>query len=349
MSRNFRVLVSRDFLRPDGSLGTDMGLGLLEGEPRIAWEFLREKTGELRADQLRDFDALLLLGGRLTAASLRDVRRLSVVARFGVGYDNVDVEACTREGVALTITPDGVRRPVASAAVAFLLALSHRLLIKDRLTRAGRWADKLDFMGTGLIGQTLGVIGLGNIGREVLRLIEPFEMRHLAHDPYVTQEDVQDIRVELVDLERLLRDADFVCISCALTSETRQLISADRLSLMKPTAYLVNVARGPVVDQRALTKHLREGRIQGAALDVFETEPVDPGDPLLELENVIVAPHALSWTDECFREIGKSACRSILDVAAGRVPQHVVNKDVLDAPAFREKLRAHALEAEGAA
>jgi D-3-phosphoglycerate dehydrogenase len=339
----FRVGVTRDFLRPDGSLGFgDVGLGLFDGVDSLTWEFLAENASELRPDQVRGYDALLVLAPRITAATLNGADRLTVVARFGVGYDSVDVNACTRRGVLLTITPEGVRRPVALGVLTLVLALAHKLLIKDRLTRAGRWAEKLDHTGTDVTGRTLGVVGLGNIGKEVFALMNPLGMRYLAHDPYADADSARGAGAELVSLETLLRQADFVCLCCALTKETHHLINGPRLALMKPTAYLINVARGPVVDQEALTEALVHRRIAGAGLDVFEREPIDPADPLLTLDNVIVAPHALSWTDGCFRGIGHSACRSILDVAAGRVPKDVVNQAVLGEARLREKLERYA-------
>lgn len=344
MDRPFRVGLTRDFLKPDGTLGFgDIGLDLLDRAPGVEWEFLPEDTRELTPAQVAPYDALLVLGPRVTAATLEGAERLAVVARFGVGYDNVDVDACTRNGVLLTITPDGVRRPVAVATLTFLLALSHRLLQKDALTRAGRWGEKLGYMGMGVTGRTLGVIGHGNIGREVFRLAAPLGMRHLAFDPHVSPENAEP-GVTLVDLETLLRESDFVAVCCALTPETHHLINDDRLALMKPTAYLINVARGPIVDQQALTQALREEKIQGAALDVFETEPVAPDDPILTLDNVIVAPHAVCWTDECFLGNGTSACESILEVAAGRVPRYVVNRDAAEHPAFHAKLRQFGAE-----
>ena len=163
--------------------------------------------------------------------------------------------------------------------MALLLALSHKLLIKDRLTREGRWSEKLHHMGMGLTGRTLGVIGLGNIGRELCDLARPFGMRLVAFDPHVEPDVAVRAGVELMSLEDLLRESDFVCVCCALTPETRHLIDAERIALMKPTAYLINVARGPIIDQAALTEALRTGAIQGAGLDVFETEPVDPTGP----------------------------------------------------------------------
>jgi phosphoglycerate dehydrogenase-like enzyme len=335
----FRVGLTRDFLNPDGTPAFgDIGLALLDAAPGVEWEYLAENTRELRADQIRDFDALAVLAPRVTAATLEGAERLALIARYGVGYDSVDVAACTRHGVLLTITPDGVRRPMATVVLTYLLALSHRLLEQDRLTRAGGWARKLEVMGTGLTGKTLGLIGLGNIGREVVRLATPLELRFVAHDPYVEPAEAAALGVDLVDLEMLLRTADFVVILCALTPATRHLLNAERLALMKPTARLISVARGPIVDQAALTEALRERRIAGAGLDVFDPEPVDPNDPILELDNVIVSPHALCWTDEWAYLSGQSACRAILDVAAGRVPNHVVNRDAIESPLVQAKL-----------
>jgi len=339
MSESFRVGLTRDFLRPDGTLGFgDIGLDVLKTRPNVAYEFLAEDTPELTPAQIRDYDALLVLAPRITATTLQGAERLALVARFGVGYDSVDVDACTKNGVILTITPDGVRRPVAVSVVAYVLALSLKLTIKDRLVRDGRWGDKLNYMGTGVTGRTLGVIGMGNIGREILALARPLGMRHLATDPYLSSEQARSIGVELVDLETLLRQSDFISINCALTPETHHLINAPRLALMKPTAYLINTARGPIVDQRALTDALRAGRIQGAALDVFEREPIDAADPLLELENVILGPHGICWTDECFHGNGVSACESILAVASGQIPHYVVNRAATEHPLFLRKL-----------
>jgi phosphoglycerate dehydrogenase-like enzyme len=339
MSRTVRVGISRDFLTPTGDVGWgEIGLGMLDAAPGVAWEFLAEKTSELAVEQIRDYDALGVLGPRITERTLAGADRLAVVARFGVGYDTIDIDACTRHGVAVTNTPDGVRRPMASATLTFILALSHRLIDKDRLTRAGRWAEKLDYMGYGLTGKTVGLIGLGNIGRDVARLLAPFEVRRIACDPFVPTEQALALGVELVDLETLLREADFVVTLCNLTTETYHLLNAERIGLMKPTAFLVSMARGPIVDQGALTAALRERCIRGAALDVFEQEPVDPADPILGLDNVILAPHALCWTDEMALGVGRSVMESILAVARGEPPRFVVNRDVLDSPLFQAKL-----------
>jgi phosphoglycerate dehydrogenase-like enzyme len=343
---SFRVGITRDFLNREGRLGfgdIDIGLGLLD-EAGIAHEFLAEDAAELRPDQVAGYDGLLVLAPRITRATLEGADRLAVVARFGVGYDSVDVAACTGRGIAVTITPDGVRRPVAVAALTFLLALAHRLPDKDRLTRERRWDEKLAYMGTGTTGRTLGVIGLGNIGRELCRVVAPLDMRLLAHDPYVPAEVAAPLGVELVELEALLTQADFVTVCCTLTPETRHLIDARRLSLMKPSAFLINVARGPIVDTAALADALRRHRIRGAGIDVFEVEPPPPDDELLGLDNVILSPHAMCWTDECFTGNGTSACRSMVAVARGDAPRDLVDRAVLDSPAFRSKLETYRRE-----
>ena len=344
----FHVGLTRDFLMPDGTLAFgDIGLDLLEQARGVKHEFLAENTKELTASQVRDFDALLVLAPRVTAATLDGADRLTVLARFGVGYDTVDVDACTRNAVLLTITPDGVRRPVATSVIAYLLALSHKMFAKDRLTRDGRWAEKLAHMGVGLTGRVLGIVGFGNIGREVAKLATPLDLRIITADPYVSREQAAAAGADLVDLDTLMRTADFVSVNCALTAETRHLIDGRRLGLMRRTAFLINTARGPVVDEPALTAALRERRIAGAALDVFEQEPPDPANPLFTLDNVLLAPHAICWTDECFLNNGRSACQSILDVAAGRLPRHIVNRAVVDAPRLRQKLRRYGERREG--
>jgi D-3-phosphoglycerate dehydrogenase len=263
-----------------------------------------------------------------------------VVARFGVGYDTVDVEACTRAGIALVITPDGVRRPVAVSIVTLMLALTGKLMIKDRLTRQGAagFAKRSEHMGVGLVGRTIGSLGIGNIGAELFRLLKPFDMRFIAHDPFADKAVAAELGIELVGLDDVFRRADIVSVSCPLTPETHHLVNAERLALMKPTAYLINTARGPIVDQKALTAVLQARRIAGAGLDVLEQEPPDADDPILKLDNVILSPHALCWTDQCFAGNGAADVAAVLEVQKGRTPRGVVNRAVLDTPVWRGRL-----------
>jgi D-3-phosphoglycerate dehydrogenase len=320
----------------------DIGLAGLDHSGSIAYEFFPEHFPEVTAEQIAGCDALISLAPRITAKTL-DLAdsRLSIIARFGVGYDMVDVQALTDHDVILTITPDGVRRPMASGIVSFILALSLNLRAKDRLIREERWKDRLNVKSMGLTGRVLGSVGLGNIGQEVFRLIKPFDMVHLGTDPYVKPEVAAELGVRMVDMETLLRESDFLCINCPLTPATRGLIGEREISLMKPSAYLINTSRGPIVNQGALYRALKEKQIRGAALDVFEIEPLRPGDPMLKLDNVILTPHSLCWTDECFFKMGQSAIESVLTVLKGEIPRHVVNPEVLGQAGTLKKLEAN--------
>jgi phosphoglycerate dehydrogenase-like enzyme len=224
--------------------------------------------------------------------------------------------------------------------MSFILALAHRLFTKDQLTRAGRWREKGDYLGYGLMGKTLGVIGVGNIGKEIFRLAKPWNMVHLGCDPNVPQSAVGDLGVKMVDLDTLLKTADYISVNTLLSEETRGLIGAREFGLMKPTAFFVNTARGPVVDETALIETLKAKRIAGAAIDVFETEPIGAEHPLNQLDNVILAPHAVCHTDECMRLLGEGAFGAAMDVANGRKPRYVVNAEALKHPDWSGKLHA---------
>ncbi len=340
MAGKFRVALSGDFRKPDGSpVFPDFDVEPLRNAPGVEMAYL-EAQNPLRAAQLEDFDALILLAHRFAPESVPKSGRLAVVARFGVGYDTVDVPACTVAGIALVITPDGVRRPVAVSIITFILALTGKLMEKDRLARQGPpgFAARGEHMGVGLVGKTLGSIGAGNIGAEMFRLAKPFDMKFIAHDPYADPKLVAELGIELVGLDDVFARADIVTVNCPLTEQTRHLVNAKRLGLMKKTAYFINTARGPIADQEALTEALRERRIAGAGLDVFEQEPTDPADPLLKLDNVIVAPHALCWTDQCFAGNGAADVKAVLDIQHGLVPRGVVNREVLDSPRFKARL-----------
>ena len=344
MDARFRVALSGDFRKDDGTpTYPDFDLKPLFDAPGVEVEFLAN-ANPLPAEQLEDFDALIVLLHRVTPQSLPKSGRLAIVARFGVGYDTVDVAACTSSDVALAITPDGVRRPVAVAILTFILALTGKLMIKDRLTRAGPagFAARSGHMGVGLVGKTLGSLGIGNIGAEMFRLARPFDMKFIAHDPYSDPKVAAELGIELVGLEDLFARADILTVNCPLSDATHHIVNAARLALMKPTAYLINTARGPIVDQKALTEVVANRRIAGAALDVFEVEPTDPDDPLFALDNVIVTPHALCWTDQCFAGIGAADVRAVLDIQRGIVPRGVVNRTVLDSPGFKAKLEGYA-------
>lgn len=345
----FRIAFSADFRDEKQQLiFPDIGLSLLDAEPGVSYEFLSPYRPEHVPEQLGGYDVLITGKPLVTAASLRGVDRLCAVGRCGVGYDNVDLEACTAQDVAVYITPAGVQRPVAESIVLFVLALSHNLVWKDHLVRQGRWTESTRRLGREPRGRTVGTIGIGNIASEAVRLLRNFDVaRFLAFDPYASAEHAAAAGVELVPLDTLLRLSDYVLVNCPLTPETRRLIGERELRLMKPEAVLINTARGPIVDEPALISALQSGRLRAAALDVFEKEPLDPDSPLLRLDNVILTSHSVCWTEEGFRDMGRIDCEGALAVSRGEPPLNVVNPEVLERPGFRRKLERYQQAGKG--
>ncbi len=334
MSRRFKVGITRDILdsRGEPAFGR-AALKILDDAPNIDWEYLPQKLAQLGPEHAAAYDAIYVNTPRVPAAAVAGADcRVRVIARHGVGYDSVDVAAMTAAGVLVTNTPAAMPRPVATIALTFILALAGRLFLKDRLTRSGRWNERMDSMGMGLSGRTLGVIGAGGIGRELLRMAAAFDLQLLAADPFANSVELGYIGARKVDLDTLLTQSDFVVVTCLLNESTRHLVGAPQFERMKRSAYLINVARGPIVDEPALIEALKSGRIAGAATDVFEQEPVDPANPLLAMDNVIVTPHSLCWTDECFHNMASIGLKSIVDALAGRRPEYVVTREVLAHP-----------------
>ena len=337
----FRVALTADFYDEAGEPRyKDFGLDTFDGHSHVVVSKFAEHHGEIKPEQWAGCNAVLVLTPRVTAASLSNSEELLAISRFGVGYDSVDVAACTLNNVLLTITPGAVNRPVAEATIGWMLALSHRILAKDRLVRTGRWNDRSQYMGCELRDRTLGVIGLGGIGRNLVSLLQGFGMRQpIAFDPIASPEVFAESGVRQVSLHELMQEADFVSLHCPLNDQTKGLIGASELKLMKPGAYLLNLARGGIVDEDSLYEVLSTGRIAGAALDCFAEEPVIKPHRFGELENVLLAPHCIAWTDELFRDIGRSACQSLLALSNGQRPVGVVNPAVLEKPEFQEKGR----------
>ena len=335
--RVFRVGITRDIRRSDGLLSFAPVVSRLEllDVPGVACDFLPEDRRPLTPDLLQGLDGLYHFSSQVTAASLDGVDRLVLLARHGVGLDFVDLAACTERAIAVTITPDGVTRPMASAAATLVLALAHRLPERDRALHRGDWGDgRFAPIGTALTGRTLGLVGYGRIGRELVRLLASWRPRVAV----TTRHALDEGGVEWLPLDDLLATADIVVVACPLTEDTRGLIDARRLGLMKPGALLVNIARGGIVDQAALVTALREGHLAGAGVDVVDPEPLPADDPLLSLPNVIGAPHSLGYTDELVRGCVEYACEALLTVARGEVPGNVANPAVLEDARFKEKL-----------
>jgi D-3-phosphoglycerate dehydrogenase len=333
----YRVAVTKGYAEEDGStIFGDIGLSRLT-EAGLEWKVLPQKVGLLAAQELEGFDAALVLGAeRVTEESLPAGGRLRHIARFGAGFDAVDVEACTRRGVLLTNCPDAVRRPVADSAIALLFALAHNLVVKDRLVREGRWDERANWRGSGLDGATVGIVGLGGIGLETARLVRALGIRTVAYNRSDRRREADALGVEVLALDSVLAQSDYLIITVAANAGTRRLIGERELSLMKPTSRLINLARGSVVDEEALIRRLSDGRLAGAGLDVFEREPLDVKSPLAAMDNVILAPHSLCWTDSFTAAVSGSVMESLIDASQGVTPRNAVNPEAWAAHRARQ-------------
>jgi phosphoglycerate dehydrogenase-like enzyme len=337
--RRFIVTLTADFYDSSGACKyQDIGLSMLAEHPHIGHRVFKEHRKQIGADQIGDAQGVIVLTPAVTAESVSKADNLLVIARFGVGYDSVDVKACTAANVLVTITTGAVDRPVAEATIGWMIALSHNVHTKDRLVRTGQWDERSKYMGRELRDRTLGVIGLGGIARKTIELLRGFGMKQpLAFDPFTNDEMATTAGARLVSLEDLLRQSDFVSIHCPLTEKTRGLLGERELALMKPEAYLLNTARGGIVDEDALHEALKNQRIAGAALDCFAQEPVTSPSRFAGLDNVLLAPHSIAWTDELFRDIGRAACQVMLDLSLGKQPHGVLNPELFDRPSFEAK------------
>jgi phosphoglycerate dehydrogenase-like enzyme len=352
--RTFRVALTGDFLDGSGALAYgDAGVPLLAACAWVRTHFLRDQAPrpddpgywqrfyslEARPEHLDGIDGLIVLRPWVKAAAFAGgAGDLVVIGRSGAGYDKIDLAACTAHDVAVFNAPLALNHSTASSALLFLLALAKRLRPQERVARSGRWQEQAAVMGDELQGRTLGIIGLGHSGRELVRLVAPFAMRVLAHSPHADPGEAAALGVRLTSLGELLRQADFVSLHCSLTERTRRLLGGAEFALMKPTGYVVNVARGELIDQGALVDALAGGRIAGAGLDVFETEPLPADDPLTRLDNVLLTPHWSASTSDVWRATGRAMAEGMLRAAVGQVPDDVVNREVLDRPGFRAKL-----------
>jgi D-3-phosphoglycerate dehydrogenase len=273
---------------------------------------------------------------RVSREVMSALEGLQVVVRTGVGYDVIDVPAATELGVIVVNIPDIWVREVANHALALLLAWNRKLLDLDRQVRAGVWAGGIPGERTGALhGETVGIVGLGNIGSAFARRAAALEMKVIASDPYVAPGHFAALGVERVSLESLAERSDYVSVHTLLNAETRHLIGEKFFSRMKPTAILINTSRGPVVDEGALARALRDKRLAGAALDVWEEEPVAPDNPLLKLDNVIATPHAAYFSTAAVAAVPRRCGEEIARVLTGQRPLNVVNPEVYGPGAVR--------------
>jgi len=280
----------------------------------------------------KDADILVFAGAQITRKVLESLPKLQAVIFSSVGYDSVDTDAATDNGVIVVNNPafQWCVEEVSNQAIVLLLACAKKLVFLNNGTKQGRWAECKQAQApmVSIHGQTLGIIGCGSIGRMTARKAQCFSLKVLGSDPYVDKSLAKESGITLVSLPELLKESDFISVNCLLNKETRHLMGEKEFKQMKPTAYFINTARGAVVDEPALIKALQEKWIAGAGLDVFEKEPIDSDNPLLKMDNVVVMPHSASYSDVAFSLPAKIVLQEAARVLSGQWPKNVVNKAV---------------------
>ncbi len=310
----------------------DGGLQMLRDYGGLEIREMREHVSEI-FDELPDTDAIIVRMTKITREVVASAPNLRIVARHGVGYEAVDVDALTDHGVPLTITGDVNSVAVAEHTLALMLVLAKQVVTYDRAVRNNNFAIRDGFDSTELSGKVVLLVGFGRIGRASAQRAAAFGMRVVVADPFVTKEQVEAEGYSYTtDFRGVLPDADYVCIHVPKTPDTTNLISKDELKAMKPSAHLLNVSRGGIVDEEALYMALKEGWIRGAGLDVFDPEPPKPENPLLKLDNIVVSPHCGAFTEECAQRMAEACAQSVLDAMEGKYDRAlVINKEALPA------------------
>ncbi len=300
------------------------------------WDKFKEPPYGVLLDKARGVDALFtLLTDKIDCNLLSSAPRLRIVAQMAVGFDNIDVKCASELGVYVTNTPGVLTEATAEHTWALILSIARRIVEADTYVRWGEWWRRgtawhpLMLLGVELQGKTLGVVGLGRIGGRVAEIARAFNMRVIYYDVVRRRDLEEKLGIEYVELEKLLEESDIVTLHTPLTPETKHLINEERLRKMKKTALLINTARGAIVDTEALIKALREGWIAGAALDVFEGEPLNPNHPLTSLKNVILTPHIASATLETRRKMAELAAENLIAFSQGEIPPTLVNPEVV--------------------
>lgn len=284
-------------------------------------------------EEIQGVEGVVVRTAPFTREIIEAAASLKVIARHGVGVDNIDIKAATERGIVVVNTPDANATSVAEHTIIAMGALAKRALPMDRATRTGRWESRNEYKAIDLDGKVLGLLGIGRIGSQVARKARAaYNMQVIAYDPFVTPEAAAAAGIALVsDMEQIFREADVLSLHTPLTPETRDLVNAARLASMKRSAFLINFARGEVVDEAALCHALQEGIIAGAALDVFQKEPPLNDNPLFTLENVLLSPHSAALTNECVQRMATGAARGVVEVLTGQRPAYPVNPAVLTA------------------
>ena len=276
----------------------------------------------------RDAHAVLNTSAKISRRVIAELKEALVICRYGIGVDTVDIPAATEHGIIVANVPDFCFDEVADTAMSLILSVPRKVHLLNTLVHQGAWKRDVAKPVHKFRGATLGIYAFGNIGRNLCRKAEPFGFRILVHDPYLKPENVRDYPVTLVDFDTLLKESDLISVHAPLTEGTRHKFDEAAFRKMKPSAFFFNLGRGPIHDQKALTRALQEGWIAGAGLDVLEKEPPDPDDPILKLDNVVFTPHYASYTEEAYQELQVKTGENAAAVLRGEFPKYVFNGEV---------------------
>ena len=293
-------------------------------------------TPEELVNTIHKYDGIIVRSRtKVTKEVINKADNLKIIARAGVGVDNIDLDAATEKGIMVVNSPESTSITVAEHTMGLLLSMARKLSIADKSVKEGKW-EKKKFMGVELRNKTLGVIGMGRIGSQVVNRCKAFEMDAIAYDPYLPEEVAKQMGVELTDLETVLKKADFITIQVPLTPETKHLISNKEFEIMKDTAFITNCARGGIIDEEALYDALKNDKIGGAALDVYEDEPPAEDSKLFELDNIVLTPHIAASTKEAQRDAAIIVADEIIDLFKGGTPKNVLNMPRIDNVTYQE-------------
>jgi len=315
--KKFKILLYEDM--------HDVGKVLLSEKAEIFFATSFEEPSLIK--EVKEMDGIIIrANGKVSRKLMESAPKLKVIGRHGVGVENIDLEAATEKGIWVVNTPDANDISVAEHFFGLALMLSKMLKKADIALREGRWEVRYQYIGKELHGKTLGILGFGRIGRSVGRIgHKGFDMKVLYYDAIRYEEVEKEIKALKMSLEEVLSQSDYISINLPMLPETKGLLKAREFSLMKPSSYIINLARGPIWDEKALYSALKEGRIAGAASDVYEVEPATKDHPLLQLENFIGTPHMAAHTDEALRRMSLVA-EDVIRVLEGKVPVHPVNR-----------------------
>jgi len=320
-----KVYVTREF--------SERGLKIIkENFDAEVWPEYAPPPKKVIMEKAKNVDALAtLLSDKIDAEVFEAAPNLKIVAQMAVGFDNIDVQEATKRSIYVTNTPEVLTETTADFAWALLMSVARRVVEADKYVRTGQWKvgwHPSMMLGRDVHGATIGIVGAGRIGYALAKRAKGFDMKILYYD-VIPRPEMEELGAKPVNLDELLKESDFVSIHVSLMKETQHLINAEKLRLMKRTAYLINNARGPIVDEKALYRALKEGRIAGAGLDVFEQEPTLVDNPLLKLDNVVVAPHISSASQETRSRMAEIAAENLVAFFEGRKPPNLVNPDVM--------------------